>query len=120
VINRFAFEANFNGRISIHGNGKQHRSFIHIELIGRVLEQLASADIPPATYNLVDKNLSVLDLVDAFKSIYPDLEFIFINQHLQLREMKIAEPEKLRTVLPFQDDRTLNDELMEFKSAFSF
>jgi UDP-glucose 4-epimerase len=120
VINRFAFEANFNRRISIHGNGKQHRSFIHIQLVGRVLKELCYRNIPKGTYNLVDKNLTVLDIVDEFKEIYPDLEFIFINQHLQLREMQIQQPEKLREVLPFQDNRTLKDELEEFKQKFSF
>ena len=33
VINKFIFEANYSKRITINGDGKQHRSFIHIDQI---------------------------------------------------------------------------------------
>lgn len=44
VINRFAFESNFSKRISINGNGKQKRSFIHINSISHALVQIAIND----------------------------------------------------------------------------
>ena len=51
-------------------------------LIGCLLNE-----VPSGTYNAVDKNLEILDIVDVLKEIYPTLEFIFINQHLDLRQM---------------------------------
>ncbi|MEM7551779.1 MAG: SDR family oxidoreductase [Bacteroidota bacterium] len=120
VINRFTFDANFSNRISIHGNGKQSRSFIHIDLISDVLEKLLDKSIPSDIYNLVDKNLSVLDLVDVFKEVYPNLEFIFINQHLSLREMKINASEKLKKYIPFENNNSLKNEILDFKKKLSF
>ena len=39
VFNRFMFEANFNGRININGDGSQVRAFIHVEKLASLLEQ---------------------------------------------------------------------------------
>src|SRR5690606_13904844 len=51
VINRFVFEANFNKMVSIQGDGKQSRSFIHIENIAKALGNLVHSDLPNGTYN---------------------------------------------------------------------
>ena len=81
VINRFAFEANYLNRISIEGSGKQSRAFVHIDAITKVLTDLLNSKVPSGTYNLALKNYSVLDLVDVFKELIPELEFIFVDQH---------------------------------------
>jgi UDP-glucose 4-epimerase len=120
VINKFMFEANFNNRISIHGNGKQSRSFISVDLLAEVMEKLIVSNVPGGTYNLVDKNYSILDIVDALKSLYPLLEFIFVNQHLSLRDLKVAPESKLREYINYANDRDLKSELSEFKRRFSF
>lgn len=121
VINKFMFEANFTRRISIHGNGKQSRPFIHIDEAMAVLQQFISGKaIPAGTYNVLSKNLQVLEIVDVLKEIYPDLEFIFINQHLVLRELKVDDNIKLKSFLNYPAKRELRDELLEFKEKFSF
>ena len=120
VINRFMFDAHFTGRISIHGNGQQHRAFIPIELVGKVLAELTTAEVPGGTYNVVDQNRSILDLVDVLKEMYPELEFIFINQHLALREMHVDPDSALRKYIDYTNTRSLKDELEEFRGKFSF
>jgi UDP-glucose 4-epimerase len=121
VINRFMFEANFNRRISIHGNGKQSRGFIHISSVAEALAQILQAKVPSGTYNLVEKNLQVLDIVDVLKEIYPDLEFIFVNQHLTLRDLTVDTQLKLSEYLPnILPNNLLRKELAEFKKHFSF
>ena len=120
VINKFMFDANFNNRISIHGNGKQSRSFINVGLLAEVMEQLITKNVPVGTYNVVDKNYSILDIVDALKSLYPLLEFIFINQHLSLRDLKVSPESKLRSYLQYENTRDLKSDLQEFKKRFSF
>lgn len=120
VINKFMFEANFTRRISIHGNGKQSRPFIHIDESMKVLQQFITRDIPAGTYNVLSKNLQVLDIVDVLKEIYPDLEFIFINQHLVLRELRVDDDIKLRNYLNYPAKRELKDELLDFKEKFTF
>jgi UDP-glucose 4-epimerase len=119
VINRFMFDANFNGRMSIHGNGRQYRSFIHVDKLISALAQLTQVNVPSGTYNLTDKNLQLLDLVELMKELYPDLEFIFINQHLTLKELQVSPESRLRQYirLPQTD---LREELLAFQQQFAF
>lgn len=120
VINRFMFEANFNRRISIHGNGKQHRAFVNVRTIADTLAQLIEVDVPSDTYNLVEKNLQVLDIVDVLKGMYPDLEFIFVNQHMMLREITVNTQLKIDQFIQRKQEMSLQEELVEFKKRFSF
>jgi UDP-glucose 4-epimerase len=119
VINRFMFDANFNNRISINGNGKQHRSFIHIDKLVTSLAQVILQEIPSGVYNLSDKNIQVLDLIDVFKEIFPSLEFLFINQHLTLKEIRIEAESKIRQYITLPES-TLKQELINFKEKFAF
>jgi UDP-glucose 4-epimerase len=119
VINRFMFDANFNSRISIHGSGKQSRSFISVTKLVDAMVELTQIEIPSDTYNLTDKNLEILDIVDIMKEIYPELEFLFINQHLDLRELKVNPDTKFSKYykLPESD---FKKELIQFKDRFAF
>lgn len=122
VINRFMFDTNFNKRIAIHGDGKQHRPFISIQKTSEILKQVViKNDIPSDYYNIVDKNLQVLDIVDALKAIYPEMEFTFINQHLKLRELLISPETKLQNFIDFPERSTsLTDDLLLFKENLRF
>ena len=120
VINRFMFDANFTNRIQIHGNGKQHRAFIHVNMLVKTLIGSLFNDIPTGIYNVVDKNIQILDIVDVLKEIYPELEFIFINQHLDLRQMKVDRNSALRNYVDYENQNELKDELIDFKKRFSF
>lgn len=120
VINRFMFDANFANRIQINGNGKQSRAFIHAEYLCDTIVKTIVGDVKSGTYNLVDKNLQILDLVDVLKGIYPSLEFIFTNQHMNLRELKISSESRLFDQIDRFDSRDLKVELEEFKERFAF
>ncbi len=120
VINRFMFDAHFIKKISIHGNGKQYRAFIHVQLLMKVLVHIITkSDVPKGIYNVVDKNLQILDIVDELKEIYPELEFIFINQHLQLRQMLVNPDSPLRDFIDYSNSKSLKEELIAFKERFS-
>ncbi len=119
VVNRFVFDAHVNNRISIHGSGKQHRSFIHVDKVANVLTQLLQKQVPSGVYNLSDRNLQVLDLRDMLKSMYPSMEFIYINQHLELRELKVKN-DGLITKYVEIPKTTLEEELQAFSERFSF
>ncbi len=120
VINKFLFDAQFNGRISIHGSGKQIRPFIHINKVINVMTSFIDANTPSGYYNISDKNLKILDLVDVFKEVYPELEFIFINQHIDMKNLQIAVNAKIKEFvdIPKSD---LKDEVITFReNNFSF
>jgi UDP-glucose 4-epimerase len=120
VINKFIFEANFNKLITIQGDGKQSRTFIHIEMVAKALSNLLTADLPSDLYNIVDKNLTVLDILDVLKELIPDLEFIFINQHLRLHELNVKVNPLITDTLNIRNNRTLKEDLTEFLGKFSF
>jgi UDP-glucose 4-epimerase len=119
VINRFLFEANFTGRIQITGNGQQKRAFIHVDKVVNQLSNLLHNELPSGIYNLVDKNLSILEISDVIKEIYPSLEMIFINQHLTMRELKVKTDERLKTLITIPE-KSFKEELIDFKENFSF
>lgn len=120
VINRFVFDANYKGRISINGNGTQARAFIHVNTITELLANMANAGIKPGIYNAVSRNLIVLDLVDVLKEIYPDLEFMFINQHLNLRGIRVKPNLDFFKALDIGKEGDLHQELKEFANQLPF
>lgn len=119
VINRFMFEANYENRITIQGDGKQKRAFIPISNVIKALVPTVFGKLPGGIYNLADKNLSILELSATIKEIYPALEFLFVNQHIKLRNIELDLNLKIREYIPLQAT-DLPDDLREFASHFSF
>ncbi|HYF67704.1 MAG TPA: NAD-dependent epimerase/dehydratase [Ohtaekwangia sp.] len=120
IINRFVFGANFNKMVTIQGDGKQSRAFIHVEMVSRAFANLLSSDLPSGTYNLVEKNIKVVDILDALKELVPDLEFLFINQHLRLNALHVKPNPMVNQTLGITNNRSLKEELQEFMAKFSF
>ena len=120
VINKFAFESNFYKRISIQGDGRQYRAFIHIDTTSQVLASLLNAEAPSGKYNLVEANYQIIDIVDSLKQVVPELEFIFVDQHLALRTMKVNPESRLREYIDFPQREPLNDQMKKFMGQFSF
>lgn len=119
VINKFMFEANFKRKITINGDGNQVRSFTHIVHTSRTLSAiLLRNDLSPDLYNLTEFNLSVNDVVDQIKHLYPDLEMIFVSQHMKLRGLKVAKDERLNVLNIGATD--FNESLATFKKEFTF
>ena len=120
VINKFVFDANFQKRLTVHGDGNQSRTFIHIDSVGKALANVLHTDLKGGTYNLVERSIKVMDIVDELKQLIPDLEFIFINQHLKLHELNVKENKPVNEKLGIGDHKPLKEELQEFLSRFSF
>lgn len=120
VINKFVFEANFEKRITIHGDGEQARTFIHIDLIARALANVLTKNLAGGTYNLVERTLKVMDIVDELKQLMPDLEFILINQHMKLNQLVIKVNDSINKHLDINNPKGLKEELQEFVSRLSF
>ncbi|SDL77556.1 UDP-glucose 4-epimerase [Catalinimonas alkaloidigena] len=119
VINKFMFEAQFNRRISINGSGEQKRSFIHIDQLCEALAKLLTTDLASGTYDLTHKNLSVLEILDTLRQIYPDLETLFIQQNMAPRSLSVLPDERLEPLQLFPET-DLSTELAEFRNKFAF
>jgi UDP-glucose 4-epimerase len=119
VINRFMFEANFRRRITIDGSGDQTRAFIHVDKLAEVMKGLLGSDAPSGTYNVVEHNYAINDVVEAVRTIYPDLETISVNFDMPMRSIAVQTPCKIFDYVPITG-RNLLDELNDFKLNFAF
>ena len=120
VINKFIFEANFEKRITIHGDGEQARSFIHADVVAKALANALTSDLPSGTYNLVDKTYKIMDIVDAMKQLIPELEFILINQYVKLNELNIKRNDYVNKVLSISQGTSLKEDIEESIKRFRF
>jgi UDP-glucose 4-epimerase len=120
VINKYAFETNFHNRITIQGSGNQHRAFVHVNDLVHDLALLIEHDDDHGIYNLVSKNLSIMDIADTFKTLRPELEFLFIDQHLDLRNIQVDTNLKLGSLINLAKPKTIEEELSEFLNKFSY
>jgi UDP-glucose 4-epimerase len=119
VINRFLFEAHFNGRITVHGGGSQFRAFIHVGKLAGLLAALHGPAVPDGTWNAVEHVMSVGEVVGAIRDLYPDLETIFIDPTMPMRDIRVKTPCAITRWLPFPKV-SLGAELAGFRESFSF
>jgi UDP-glucose 4-epimerase len=120
VINRFMFDAHFHKRITINGNGDQHRAFIHVDKTANLLANLGvKDDLKPGHYDLVEDNLSINYIADALLDLYPGLEMLFVNQHMQLRDLRVQPNESVNKLIDIPV-RSLKEVLSSFRDNFSF
>lgn len=117
VINRFMFDASFNGRISIYGDGMQRRSFIYIDKITEILMRLIQSELKPGTYNAVDRVMPILEVASSIQELYPDMEMLYINQHMKMREL-IVKPDETILSLIKDSNLTFKEELKRIMERF--
>jgi UDP-glucose 4-epimerase len=119
VVNKFMFDAHFNNRISIHGSGEQHRAFIHVEKLSLVISKLLNEKSALPIYNLAEYNLSIMEIVSAVRNLYPELEYIPVNQNIRMRDV-IVELKNQPLLQLLKDSKDFETELTDFKNSFSF
>jgi len=117
VINKMIFEACFQNRITIHGDGSQQRTFIQIKKAAAILYELLKNPLPSGTYNMVGRVLSINEIADTILEILPETERVYINQHMKMRELKVAKDERLTPLCP-DHPVTFMEELTAFRDCF--
>ena len=100
-------------RVTINGSGEQTRSFVHIERVVDFIEQLVISNKTSELYNLVDQNLTVNDVAYTLKDIIPDMEMLYVDRPLKLREIKVSEDPHVIEFIG-NKNKTLQEELEEF------
>jgi len=119
VINKFMFDAHYTNRITLEGSGKQQRAFVHINKVIQDLADLLTNGLEPGTYNLVEKNLSIIEVAGALKDVYPEMEMLYILQDRPSRSVFIN-PDGPLNALSAYASKTLADDLQEFGTHFTF
>jgi len=116
VVNKFMFDAEFKGRIKILGDGNQKRAFINIARLTNILSDLKNSKLKSGTYNAVEYNMSVNDLVEIVKNMINETEMLFVSQHLKLRNIDVKPDSRIIDVSGISDE-IFNEHLSEFKEA---
>lgn len=120
VINRFVFDAHVRNRIIVEGDGHQSRPFIHCRRIASGLAGLLTSSVPAGIYNLVERSSKIIDIAACLKELLPGLECMFINQHLTLHELNVKPNHALNQALGITAPETMQEDLREFLTCFSF
>ena len=117
-INQLIFDAHFTNRVSIHGDPEHTLTYISIYRLVEVLVQVALKEMESDVYNLSHRRLSSLGMVEILKEVYPDLETIFVDQHIPLRNLTMACDHRLKHLL--LDDTTMLEDVQKFRELFTF
>lgn len=118
VINRFVRQAFFEGRISVEGDGKQRRPFIHIHHAATVFQKLVTDFSDSGVYNLVDQNRSIMEIANHLKDLKPDLEMMFIEQDMPRVSLQVEPSAELTPLYP--NPPSFEEQISEFASVFRF
>ena len=117
-INRMMFDAHFNNRISVHGEPAHELSYISLFRTVEMLAQVAINELPSDIYNLAHRNLSAFDMIEALKAFYPDLETIFVDQHMPLKNLTMTCDDRLKPMLPLET--SMAQDIAKFRELFTF
>ena len=118
VINRFMYEAQFEGRVRINGDGSQYRGFISVVELSKIITSLVqNPNYNSGTHLAVTKSLSINDVLESLLKIYPDTEFIHSNENMRMKSIKVAVPSAI--IKDFNiENIDLEKELIDFKQFF--
>ena len=115
VINRFAWQAHFEGRLSIEGDGSQMRSFIHIDSASERSSALIGSNVQSGVYNLIGFNMPIIGVAEALQNIYPALERIFVELDMPRAGISVKGSEVLGV-----KKHDLQSDLQAFIERFAF
>ena len=79
---------------------------------------MVSCEMESDFYNLSHRNMSSMKIAETLKKLYPNLETIFVDQHIPLRDLTINCDERLKALLPA--DTTMQEDLIKFQELFTF
>ncbi|WP_439105592.1 NAD-dependent epimerase/dehydratase family protein [Congregibacter sp.] len=118
MVNQFVFDAHFTNRVAVHGDPGHSVSHISVYRLVEVLARMMKKDMDSDLYNLSHRDFSSMDLVDSLKELYPDLETIFVDQHIPLYDLTMSCDPRLQEMLP--GGSTMAEDLVKFRELFTF
>lgn len=118
VINRFMYEAHFEEKVLINGDGSQHRGFISVADISSLLVGLVKQPTYKSGIHLaVTKSMSINDVLETIMRLYPNIEFINRNENMRMKSIQVKTPSKILADFDIETIE-LEEELVEFKKSF--
>lgn len=118
VINRFMYEAHFEGRVRINGDGSQYRGFISVKNVSSLLTSLVqNPTYQSGVHIAVSRSLQINEVLDEMVKIYTTMEFIHSNENMRMKSIQVQAPSQI--LADFNIDISAFDkELADFKKSF--
>ena len=117
-MNQFIFDAHFTNRVAIHGDPDHTMTHISVYRLVEALARMIKRDMDSDVYNLSHRKMSSFDLVESLKELYPELETIFVDQHIPLHDLTMeCDPRLIDMLL---GDTTMVEDLVKFRELFTF
>jgi len=122
VVNLLIAKALVDKEITIFGEGKQYRPFVHIKDISRAIIKVLEAP-PDVVHGEVfnvgsdEQNLSIKELAEKIKQKIPDAQLKFIREKEDDRSYKVSF-KKIREKLGFRPNYTIENAVEEIKETF--
>ena len=118
LVNQFVFDAHFTGRVAVHGDPGHTMTHISLYRLVEVLARMVKREMPSGAYNLSHRRMATGELVEALRELYPELETIFVDQHIPLQDLTIRCDPRLEALMP--GDGTMAEDLVKFRELFTF
>ncbi len=118
LVNQFVFDAHFTNRVAIHGDPGHTMSHISLYRLVEVLARMVKRDMPTGVHNLSHRRLAAGELVESLRELYPDLETIFVDQHIPLNDLTMSCDDDMASLLP--GDSSMVEDLVKFRELFTF
>ena len=123
VTNLFAYKAWKDGKISIHGDGQQYRSLIHVRDVARAL--VKTLDTPRfirsgKTFHLGEKsnNKTVSEIAEIVQSILPQTQIEYFKDKPTDRRDYRINCQKLNNIVGWKADISVEDGIKELVEQF--
>jgi hypothetical protein len=84
-----------------------------------VTREAIIGNVPTGTYNVVEHNLTIKEIAEHVKLLYPNLESIHVNYSIRMRDVQVELPCNIWTHVALPQV-SFGDELVDFKRHFSF
>ena len=117
-INRLLFDAHFNNRISIHSHPNHALSYISLYRTVEILAQIVLNELPSDVFKMSHRTLSTYEVIEVLREFYPDLETIFVDQHIPRNNLTMACGERLQPMLPLET--SMVQDIAKFRELFTF
>lgn len=119
VINRFMFDAHYNKKIKVYGDGAQVRPFISIDHLVNRLVHFVKTDETTSVQNLMEFNLSINEIIqEGILKTHPGTEILFISQDLPLKSLELKTRFSINEIE--NDLDRFREYLNAFKTKFTF
>lgn len=116
VVNKLMFDSHFNKKVEIFGSGLQKRAFIEIDDLTNLVARYCNENIDyPEVINAVTLNHSINEIVDTIQEIQPNVDRVYLDQHLQMRSIAATTNFSRYNI---SDTSNLKDHLFKFKKLF--